>query len=999
MQHPAFRLRVQLFFVLAFTGSVLAGRLHGLAAGEPGASLAQRFREPGDTDKPWAYWWWLKGNVTEASILRDLQEMKRQGIGGLLLFDARGYHEDHVPPPPAKMEFMSDQWREMFRFAIREAERLGLEVSVNLSSCAGALKGPWEVGDDAPKKLVWTSAELRGPRRIECRLPRPEGLRFWDVALLAARHATPADTTQPPAASADAAVSWLGEWQEVQARAANKPALVEVVPLTDKLDAQGQLRWDVPGGDWTLLRFGCTTMPGHEYDVDILNAETVTGHYNRMGKALIEDAGPAVGKTLTHFYSVSWEGAAPTWSLGLDHEFARYRGYSPLSYLPVLAGWTVTSPEVSERFERDYHKTLGDCFMNNFYGTLRGLCGQAGLKWHSESGGPWTRTLPTFQYADQLAFLARNDMPQGEFWHLGRAMNRPPAMAAHIYGLPRAATEAFTHMLQHWSAYPAALKPHADAAFCDGINHFIWHTFSASPEEFGKPGIEYFAGTHLNPNVTWWNEAGDFLRYLARCQVLLREGRFVADVCCYTGDNAYLHWGRGEKWTDKPTLSLGRGYTYDLVNTEVLLSRLQVDAGNLVLPDGMRYRILVVDLADQTAAPEALKKIADLAAAGATVVLGQRRPQVSPGLTDYPASDEAVRAAADKLWGAPSGDPAQPSRRSLGLGSVFTGTPLDEVLRAAGILPDFEGAGDYTHRRLAAGDVYFVTGNGTSDCTFRVAGCEPELWDPASGRICETGCYRATSDGRTSVTVPLARNGSMFVVFRKPALSQRIESMSAPEGGLEIVGRTDAGLSVRVWSGSSPTMKTAAGQLVPIAASGLPEPMPLTGPWQVDFAPGWGAPASAVFDPLVAWDQHPEEGIKHFSGTATYRRTFHLVDEQARRLVRLQLGAVHHIAHVRLNGRDLGVVWTDPWSIELTAAVRAGENVLEIDVTNLWVNRLIGDAALPVEKRFTKSNVALYPDERKLRAFQGFTAHDPLVTSGLLGPVRLEFGEQREIPW
>ncbi len=177
-------------------------------------------------------------------------------------------------------------------------------------------------------------------------------------------------------------------------------------------------------------------MEGHEYDVDILNPAAVTGHYERMGKALLADAGPRAGKTLTHFYSVSWEGAAPTWSLGLDREFASYRGYSPLSYLPVLAGWTVTSPEVSERFERDYHKTLGDCFMNNFYGRLRELCHESGLKWHSESGGPWSRSLPTFQHADQLAFLGRNDMPQGEFWFSGRAMNRPPAMAAHIYGLP-----------------------------------------------------------------------------------------------------------------------------------------------------------------------------------------------------------------------------------------------------------------------------------------------------------------------------------------------------------------------------------------------------------------------------------------------------------------------------------------------------------------------------------------------------------------------------------
>ncbi len=702
---------------------------------------------------------------------------------------------------------------------------------------------------------------------------------------------------------------------------------------------------------------------------------------------------------MTHFYSVSWEGAAPTWSLGLDREFAKYRGYPPLSYLPVLAGWTVTSPEVSERFVRDYHKTLGDCFMNNFYGTLRELCHQAGLKWHSESGGPWTRTLPTFQHADQLAFLGRNDMPQGEFWYSGRAMNRPPAMAAHIYGLPRAATEAFTHMVKHWSAYPAALKPFADAAFCDGVNHFIWHTFSASPAEFGKPGIEYFAGTHVNPNVTWWEQAGGILTYLARCQFLLRQGRFVADVCCYTGDNAYLHWGRGEQWIAKPSLTLGRGYTYDLINTEVLLDRAKVDGGDLVLPDGMRYRLLAVDLADETATPEALKKIIALAEAGATVVLGQGRPQRTAGLSEYPNCDNEIRELAAKLWGQADAPAQHAGRRSLGRGLVITGTALDDVLRTAGILPDFEGSGDYIHRRLDGGDVYFVTGNGPSEGTFRVAGREPELWDPATGRIRDAVCWRTTDDGRTTVPIQLAKNGSVFVVFRKPAQPQRLAALTAPEGSLEIDGRSDAGVRVRLWQNGSFSLTATPDKKINIAASQLPTALTLAGPWQVRFAPGWGAPESAVFDELTAWDKHPNAGIKYFSGTATYRQTFRLDDAQAGGLVRLQLGEVRHIARVRLNGRDLGVVWTDPWTVDLTGVARAGENQLEIDVTNLWVNRLIGDAALPPEKRLTKTNVALYPDDRKLRAFQGFTARDPLATSGLLGPVRLEFGEQRDLGW
>ena len=651
-------------------------------ADRPAAGLDTGFRQPADQDKPWAYWWWVNGNVTEQSITRDLREMKRQGIGGLLMFDSRNYHDDNLPPPPAPMEYMSPSWRRLLRFSIAEAARLGLEMSINLSSGAGALKGPWDVGDGAPKKLLWTSHDVTGPQHVEAKLTRREA-RFWDVALLAVRHipvggaaqttldVRPSGAAQPSADGLSADTQLSSNWQEIAPALRADTTVAEVVDLSGRVDEQGRLVWDAPAGRWTLIRFACAVMEGHEKDVDILSRSAVEEYFGRLGGAFLEEAGSAAGKTLTHLYSVSWEGAAPTWTLGLDRQFASYRGYDMRSYLPILAGMTTGDVEFSERFLRDYYRTLADCFRDNCYGTLRELSRGEGLEWHSESGGPWNRELPSFRHADQLAFLGRNDMPQGEFWHLGHAMNRPAAMASHLYGRRLAAAEAFTHMRPHWSAYPAALKPGADAAFCDGINHFIWHTFTASPVEFGKPGIEYFAGTHLNPNVTWWNQSGAMLTYLARCQFLLRQGRFVGDVCVYTGDKPYLHWGRGEKWCANPTLALGKGYTYDLMNTEILLQRVSVTGGDLTLPDGMRYRLLALDLEDETVPPHVLGKIIELAEAGATVVLGQRRPQCTVGLEGYPAADGEVQRLAERLWGAADGAgaahwaraPCTPARR------------------------------------------------------------------------------------------------------------------------------------------------------------------------------------------------------------------------------------------------------------------------------------------------------------------------------------------------
>jgi hypothetical protein len=948
------------------------------------APTAQAFREPPMAARPWVYWWWVHGNVTDQSITRDLEAMKRQGVGGLLLFDARGYHDTYVPPPPAPMEFMSPEWRKKLRFAMSEAERLGLEMSMNLSSCAGTLKGPWSVGDDAPKKLLWTSSTVQGPQRIQVELRRDGLPRSWDVAVIAARH-----DRQPPGKDLSGAAPSLSEnWRDVQTKPQDAAPVVEVLSLSNKVDDQGRLTWDVPEGHWTLLRFVCAIMEGYDSDVDVLSARAVEAYFQRMGQAVVEDAGPLVGKTFTHFYSVSWEGAVPTWTLGFDREFLAYRGYALDPYLPVLAGMTVRDAEVTQRFLRDYSRTLSDCFLHNCYARLQELCHRAGLKIHCESGGPWDRNKLLFTHADQFAFLSRNDMPQSEFWHPWSKQQtnaKRAAMTAHIYGKPLVAAEAFTHMTLHWSAYPEVLKPAADATFCDGVNRFVWHTFTASPEQFGLPGLEYFAGTHLNPNVTWFEQSRAFLEYLARCQLLLRPGHFVADVCCYTSDRNYERWGRGAKWSAKPSLVLPPGYAYDVINTEVLLDRLSVRDGRLVLPDGMSYQVLVVDLEEPVTEPQVLEKLLDLARQGATIVLGTTRPDKAAGLRDYPACDEQVRRLASELWDAAP----EPTSRAVGSGKVLTARTMDDVLPAERLVPDYTGPGDYIHRRTADADIYFVTGEGSFTGKFRVQGREPELWDPVTGRTREAAWYQIDPDGRIAVPLQLPRNGAVFVVFRQPARPQHLVAVTAPPGSLEIQGRTDTGVQFRGWKSGRYTLETNAQRTAELEVGPLPEPLNLPGPWEVRFAPGWGAPAATTWTQLVPWNEHPDEAIRYFSGRATYRQSFVLDVRPAQHLVRLRLGVVKHIAEVRVNGQPLGVVWTDPWTVDLTGAVRSGNNELEIDVVNLWDNRLIGDARLPPEKRRTKTNVPL---DAQTPGHRGYNPDVPLEPSGLLGPVQLEFG-------
>jgi hypothetical protein len=733
-----------------------------------------------------------------------------------------------------------------------------------------------------------------------------------------------------------------------------------IVDLTAKLQPDGQLDWDVPEGHWTVVRTGCTITgrrvscanPGGEGpEMDWLNASALDHHFTSMADVLCQRAGPLVGKSLKYFHDDSWEVELPNWTDGFLAEFKKYRGYDAQPYLPVFAGRIVTSVEVSDRFLHDFRKTVADCLAENHYGRLATLARAKGLRIHCEAGGPCYPKAPPM---DALKNLGRCDVPMGEFWQSSHwkengqnHVGKQTACAAHIYGRTFAAAEAFTKIGPHWEESLTDLKPTADIALCEGINRFFLHTSTCSRPDDGMPGYEYFAGTHFNRNVTWWEQSAAFLAYVARCQHLLQQGLFVGDVLYYNGDGApnFVE----VKHTDP---SLGPGYDYDVCNAEVLLSRAAVRDGRIVLPDGMSYRLLV--LPDRRTMPvDVLRKIQQLVEAGATVV--GPRPLSDPGLNNYPQCDDEIATLADQVWG--NCDGRAVTERPFGKGRIVWGKTLRAVLLAAGVQPDFEYQGsqrdtflDFIHRTTDDAEIYFVANRNPrqeiADCTFRVSGKQPELWDPLTGRPRPAVAFKQSA-GRTTLPLEFASHGSLFIVFRKP------------------IATNASGPAAR----NFPTYR---------------DTQQLVGPWTVRFDPKWGGPEQTVaFEKLGDWTARSEPGIKYYSGKAVYEKTFDLPQalRQPGRRLHLDLGKVKNVAQVRLNGKDLGVVWTAPWQVEITDAVKPAGNLLEIDVVNLWPNRLIGDAALPPEKRLTTTNVTAY------------TKDSPLLPSGLLGPVTLLLGD------
>lgn len=1093
--------------------AIVLGLGPGWAAGDD-----QAFLNPPPEARVRAYWWWLNGNVTKASITRDLEEMAATGFGGALICDAGGASQDGNDQVPHGPAFFSDAWRELYRHALTEADRLGLEMSLNIQS-GWNLGGPMVQPADAPKKLVWSEARVTGPAKIEQPLPLPNHHAdlYRDVAVVAFPVKPAPDTgrvgcevtassarvEQPAPLASDGLTEtfWVSygvqagegptrerpEWlqfrfsqsvsvsgfavhgrsgygptigelqvsddrqawravhefsaaadraegkfdpvraaqfrlvfygsrdprtpatprnvQIVEARlldplghivnatgpqrrplqmwaqkALHKPlsfsapdttplleelpaeageedtAALDVRDLTACLDAAGTLRWDPPEGDWQVLRFGCTLndhcrvstcSEGWDgYALDPFDAGAFRKYWEQVVEPLIADAGPLAGTALKYLHTDSWEVEVASWTPTLREEFRQRRGYDLLPFLPVIAGKIVDSRPVSNRFLHDFRKTMGDLAVDNHYRLFSEGAARHRLLLHPESGGP--HAVPV----DSLRCLGMDDAPMSEFWawswrhrigDTNRFFVKQPASAAHTYGRKLVLAEGFTTIGPHWQeTLWDNLKPAFDQALCEGLNRLVWHAFTCSPAEMGLPGQEYFAGTHFNPNSTWWDKSPAFLAYLNRCQYLLQQGTFVADAVAYYGDHVpnFAQLKRSDPARVLP------GYDYDVATEEVVLTRLSVRDGRIVLPDGMSYRVLV--LPNRPAISLAvLRKVKELVDAGATVI--GTKPSQATGLQDYPSSDAEVAELASALWGEDASQPV--GERQVGPGRVIWGKTAREVLTGDGILPDFEFSGgdenllvDYIHRRAGECEIYFVANRNNRDeqlaCTFRVAGKAPELFDPLTGRTRPLPAWSVDA-GRTTIPLQFAPCGSWFIIFRQPAAAPPV----------------------------------AAGSNFPV----LTPAQTLAGAWQVRFDPRWGGPENVEFAELTDWTKRPEDGIRFYSGTATYRQTFDLppVLRAAGRSLVLDLGVVKQLARVKLNGRDLGVLWASPFQVDVTDAVQPTGNVLELEVVNFWPNRVIGDQGLPEEKRLTRTNI------RKL------TKDTPLVESGLLGPVQI----------
>jgi hypothetical protein len=959
-----------------------------------GQTLEDGFKDPPVTARPKGYWVFVNGNFDLSVMTAELEEFHKKGMGGVDIWDVAGW-VDPDSVVPAGPRFLGRESLQAIGHGIRQGKRLGLEMGLTISSSWNA-GGDWVKADDGVKGLFSSEVSVTGPVYFRDSLPFPEipvtyngdkqmllenaddGLptHYEEVAILAIR--TDQDTSQVE--------------------------LKNVINISDYF-REGNLQWEVPEGEWKLVRYVSTgtgqplMVPSPNSNgrmIDHFSEEAMKNNLNYIFDKLENELGDLEQSGLSYLYTDSYEANSSGWTSNLPQIFMEKTGYSILPYLPALDGWIVESEEVTSRFLHDFRKVKSDLIIENHYALGKKLSNERGMGFVAEAGGPGPPVHNT--PFESLKALGSLTIPRGEFWydphmdqnHLEELqIVKGPASAAHLYDQPWVSAEAFTGTML-WQFGPGDLKPAADRALCEGLTRFIYHTTPHVPAEAGVPGWVYNFGTLINTTRIWWPKSAPFHNYLARSSFLLQQGNFVGDVLFYYGDDApnFVNPKMAEDL-------LGFGYDYDFVNTDILLNKLEIKDGQFVLPHGQSYRLLVLP-DDRKMEPEVLARLEKLIKAGGNVY--GDAPLKSYGLAEYERKDQWVKEKSSEMWG-------KKDTKVLGEGKIYIRKKsLPAILSTMGISPDLtvslknaQEKLDYIHRQTDSAEIYFMSNRSDSavyfESSFRVQELTPQFWNPQTGDIADVPMWTQQGN-RTIVPVTLPGHGSIFVVFQRQIDPKPVSAVylgkqkifPSASGAGSITKRKDqfvfhsSGKYVFQYSNGSDRIFDITEE---------PHEVILKGEWEVRFPFGWGAPGRTRFPELISWTDSPDSTIRYFSGIVSYHKTFDMTAElsDGNYQVLIDLGEVSKVAEVFLNGKPIGISWVKPYILDVTEAIQTGTNDLVVEVANVMTNRLIRDARLPEGvPRSTHTNITKGPNAWN-------TPHSELepVKSGLLGPVKIKF--------
>lgn len=716
----------------------------------------------------------------------------------------------------------------------------------------------------------------------------------------------------------------------------------KVIDISNLLQSDGTLVWDVPTGNWVIERIG-TTPTGTKnspaapeatgYEVDKMSKKHVATHfYGHIGEVLKripeEDR-----KSFKVVVQDSYEMGGQNYTDDFFERFEEEYGYSAIPFLPVFEGRTVGSQDESDRFLWDMRRLVANMVASEYVGGMKEISNRFGLSTWLENYGHWG--FPS----ESLIYGSYSDEISGEYWaegDLGNIENRMATSCGHIYGKNKISAESYTCGGNPYGRTPAMIKQRGDRFFAEGINNSLLHVYISQPDN-RVPGINAWFGTEFNRNNTWFSQMDLFTSYLKRTNFMLQQGVNIADILYFIGEDA-------PKMTGTTDPALPKGFQFDYINYDVIMNKLQVKNGLLTL-SGSQYRLLILPKL-KTMRPELLAKIKQLVNDGA-VIYGIP-PVSSPSLKDFPKADRMVAEMAKEMWADLDG--VKVKFRKYGKGLIISGMGLEDALKLIECSPDClikeDVKVDFSHRKVSDDDIYYLTNQSNNqeisfNAAFRISGKQPELWLPVSGEMRSLPIYKH-SGSSTEVPISLKQNESVFVVFR------------------HITDKTHNSRSISNFPDFNQLKE-------------------IKGPWRVYFIDTLRGSNTAVeFDSLYDWTLSNNDKIKYYSGTAIYKSTFTLDKLPSKSNIILNLTDVANMAKVKINDCYAGGVWTPPYTINIGEFLREGINTIEIEVVNTWVNRLLGDMLLP-------------PDERSTWTVHLPSKETTLQKSGLLGPVLIGY--------
>lgn len=1083
-------------------------------------NLVSVFEQPSHQYKPWAFWYWINGNITKKGIHADLKSMAEAGLGGVLLM----HINEHGMIPEGPVRFMSDEYKALMKYTIETAAEYDLQINLYNGEGWSVAGGPWITPELGMKEMTWSEINTTSRHQV-IQFPKPhapldyyhdiatlafptptgfiepnfnqlvnqvevsgnatlahskfvidkdwntqisptkdpetgetyikldfeqsytfsnafikfaaygmmgrnyvmvsdDGVNYREVAFdkrgqiyddigcfqfdsVTTRHVKfvfkPTDNKLLYTAMPKVTVSvrdieldnrprvdlWCKKaahafpfFRDEAERTTFKKTIDKnnsidfdsIIDVSEYLDVNGRLNWTPPknheaGDNWTIVRFGYSSTeainrPGSEggegLEVDKMNVNALDAQFDGYIKKIKQLAGEHTGKALFSTHTDSWEVGRQNWTQDFPQAFEDKRGYSLIKFLPATLGYVIDQEDKTERFLWDMRKTIADLISERFYGGMRERANALGIKYSAQSMKPFIDNLHALGQAD-IVYANNNFRDINPIKNERNRKNsymtaKMTASAGSIYDR-MVSSESFTALPEanRWLNHPQYYKPNADSDFAAGVTQVTHHLFTHQPWTTVEPGMTLgYWGLHFERTQTWWHEIATWNQYLTRTSAMLRQGQPVFDVLHYLGDDSAT---RADKAFYKDEMLAG--YDFEFISTHGLLNKLYVNNDKkLAYSSGRQYSILSV-ADDVSMRPIVLNKLKNLLKQGAIIV--GHAPKQSPSLQGGKVGEQQLNRLIKDIWQGEYKD------------QVFN--TLVDALNALEIQPDVQLVDADTeimwrHHYVESEDkdFYFISNieqkKSQFEAHFRVSNKVPELWNPLTGERKQISNYRER-DGKTIIPLTLEGIESQFIVFTKKATT-----------------------SQAVQSRSFKTVKT------------------LKQPWQVNFVRGVHTPDSISLNKLIDLKDHSVADVQYFSGTARYQSSFDFQPSASKSYV-LDLGKVHQFARVYLNGKDLGVQMWRPYQFDITADLLAGTNVLEVEVTNLWPNRLIGDERIYGDTADWKVNgyqgsqlvdfpkwltgaSPKQPGKRNtFTTWKHWSKDDALLPSGLIGPIKI----------